>query len=331
MKHIITLSIILLFTSQINAKIWRVNNIPGLNADFNNAQSAHNAATAGDTIHLETSTVIYNGVNATKPLVWIGNGYFVDASKASFIYDMVFSSGSEFSKVVGLSITNSANIYTNNITIERCNINSVNLDANIINRTHDFSLLQSIVVNVLYQVPYYYSTIYSSYNYTFTNNIITGNFSLPNFTSIALVHNYINTITSNTIAFIVYNNIINGNASSQQICAYAINVYNNLFTSTTNTLYVGTNGNLFTSSNPGLSVNTIFVGGVTFSTDTWITLKPGSPAIGNGLGSTNIGPLGGTAPYKFNGIPPIPTFSLFQFQSTPVNTLPITISTRSNN
>jgi len=313
-----------------SATIIRVNNNPGINANFNSAQSAHNAANNGDTIHLETSLISYGSVTATKQLVWMGNGYFVDPTRAATLDAISFNVGSANSVVMGLYVSSHIFVSTNNISVSRCNIYIIYLDAMVANRSHDFSLTQSMVTSSI-QTSYSSSPLASS-NYTFTNNVINGTLNLPPvFSSIILIHNFIYSLNSNTVAFVVNNNIINGSNGNPLICTYSINVYNNLFMNFSNSNYVGSNGNIYTASNPTSSSNTTFISSVTSSSDLWLTLKSLSPAIGAGLGGVDIGPLGGSAPYKFSGIPSIPTFSQFQFQSTPVNSLPVIISTRSNN
>jgi hypothetical protein len=149
-----------------------------------------------------------------------------------------------------------------------------------------------------------------------------------NFTNIVISQNFIQGINSATIATVVNNNILYNTA--QPICTYASNVYNNIFMGSSNYTYVGTNGNITVAGNPN-SANTVFTGSLTTSIDNWAILKAGSPAINAGLGGTDIGPFGGANKYKLGGIPSIPTFSQFQIQSTPVNSLPVIISTRSNN
>jgi hypothetical protein len=52
-------TLILVSNNTTFAKIWRVNNTPGVNADFVDGQSAVNAASNGDTIYFEPSTTIY--------------------------------------------------------------------------------------------------------------------------------------------------------------------------------------------------------------------------------------------------------------------------------
>lgn len=327
MKHLCLLLLCIFTYSMTNAKIWRVNNIAGINADYSTAQAAHDAANVGDTIHLETSSTSYGFVTASKQLVWIGNGYFVDGTKASYMGGIQFGSGSANSVVTGIYFTSYVYVNSNNITVNRCYVPLLYFFTNSINQTHDFAMTQSFVANVSYTT----SGSNASTGYTFTNNVFTSSFELPtNFTSVVLIHNYINNLHSSTVAFIAYNNIFYNVSSNQQICTYAINVYNNLFMYYNNTLYTGTNGNIFVNSTP-TSTNSVFTGSLSNSNDTWLTLKSGSPAIGAGLGGVDIGPLGGSSKYRMSGIPPVPYFTQFQFQSTPVNTLPVIISTRSNN
>ncbi len=323
MKQLFFLILSLSIFLHAEATIWRVNNNAGISSVNTTAQAAHNAATSGDTIHLETSTTSYGAVTATKQLVWIGNGFFVDATKASSLDGIIFNTGSANSILIGLNFLGSISVSTNNITINRCSCPSISLNAISTNLSRDFTLTQSFIsgsVTSSFSNP--------SYNYTLTNNIIVGSLNMTNaFTNIVVVNNSIYSY-SNSIAAVVNNNIIYN--CSGIIATYASNVYNNLFLGTTNNNYVGNNGNIFVSGNIN-STNAVFTSAVSSYNDSWAVLKVGSPAIGNGLGGTNMGAYGGSAPYKPSGIPGVPTFSQFQIQTTPLNTLPVIISTRSNN
>lgn len=80
MKKIILLSFIATFTlSNTFAKIWRVNNVAGVAADFTTAQFAHDniLVQAGDTIHLGQSAVCYGGLSISKKLTVISIGDFL--------------------------------------------------------------------------------------------------------------------------------------------------------------------------------------------------------------------------------------------------------------
>jgi hypothetical protein len=265
-------------------------------------------------------------------------GYFIDANSSthnpglqfhtngSNISALVINAGSANSVFMGLTISG-LYISSSNIDIARCNIGTIEFYANQPNLTSNFSLRQSMVSGNISQ--YYYNAGSSiSTGFAFTNNILLGGINLPtNYQGIIMNGNYI--ASMNTLAFVVSNNIIYG-SGSPVFCVYASNVYNNLFLVSSNTNYVGNNGNIFSASNPNTSSNTVFNGATSFSYDSWVNLKPGSPALGAGLNGTDIGPRGGATPYKLSGIPNVPTISQFLFRSTPSNTLPVTISTRSN-
>ena len=72
------LTALLLVTSSVSAKIWRVNNRVGIVADFTTAQAAHDGANAGDTVFFEPSPTNYGDITLTKKLILIGTGYFLD-------------------------------------------------------------------------------------------------------------------------------------------------------------------------------------------------------------------------------------------------------------
>ncbi len=69
----------------------------------------------------------------------------------------------------------------------------------------------------------------------------------------------------------------------------------------------------------------------TSGTETRYTLNPTGPGIGAGFNGVDCGIFGGPDPYKPSGIPPFPTiYSLSAPNTTTSSTLPVTISTRSN-
>lgn len=77
MKKTISLLTIVLITFSAQAKIWRVNNNPGVAADFTTAQAAHDAASNGDIIHLEPSNTHYGDITSSKQLTWLSLGHFL--------------------------------------------------------------------------------------------------------------------------------------------------------------------------------------------------------------------------------------------------------------
>src|SRR5690349_13540734 len=90
MKKFLLLSVFVsvLFSSvQSQDRLWRVNNNPGITADFTTFNGAVTSASvqAGDTIYLEPSTTGYTTGSFTmsKRVVVIGPGYFLDPASVS--------------------------------------------------------------------------------------------------------------------------------------------------------------------------------------------------------------------------------------------------------
>jgi hypothetical protein len=70
-----------------------------------------------------------------------------------------------------------------------------------------------------------------------------------------------------------------------------------------------------------VNMSTVFLG--TGSTDGQWQLAPGSPAIGTGVGGTDIGMYGGVDPYVLSGIPAIPTIYQFFGSNAGSQSLPV--------
>jgi hypothetical protein len=145
MKTKIILSLIIILTSYVtaNAKIWRVNNNPSLNANvlqpstlFDGTNNATNPeAAAGDSVYLEPSATTYTGFDINKAnIVVLGYGYFLSNNPGSqantnnarvqSISFLVTSSGSNVS---GVEVVDGIYIYASNITATRCFVNNMYL------------------------------------------------------------------------------------------------------------------------------------------------------------------------------------------------------------
>jgi len=113
-KHFTFLTVLAMFFAlNATATVWRVNNNPGVDADFSNLQTAINDAAVQpfDTLYVEGSSTSYGDINIHKPLTLIGTGYFLsqnDTSQAnknpSKISTLVFSDGSAGSVCKGFFI-----------------------------------------------------------------------------------------------------------------------------------------------------------------------------------------------------------------------------------
>lgn len=354
MKKTTLLFAAVLFASVSFAKIWRVNNNPGVTADFTNLNEVKNAAAImdGDTIHLEPSATSYGGIILdNKRLVFIGAGYFLDPGDATFggnsglqyskessqidyLYLYPAAAGSKF---MGLTISGSNYIYPGaapmNITFEKCFFpgGSVYFTTNGSNTNSE---------GFTFRKCFFYSG----------GNILTGGAS----------GTASNLVVENCIFFSAYVNLPDLTGTGNLIrnnswynSPYANNianayVANNIFDTPDNTFTNATiKNNLFKTAQPlpgtatGNQVNVnmanVYVGG-SGALDTREMLKAGSPANGAGVtisGYTpDAGAFGATDPYTLSGIPAIPSiYSLTVPTSIPTgsNTMNITFSSRNNN
>src|SRR5882724_7516621 len=85
MKKIITLSLIVFIAIHANAKVWRVNNTPGVTADFISGTAALASASVvnDDTLYFEPGATNYTNFTLSKRLVIIGAGYFLGGANSN--------------------------------------------------------------------------------------------------------------------------------------------------------------------------------------------------------------------------------------------------------
>jgi hypothetical protein len=344
LRKIITTGFAILIVIAASARIWRVNNNPGITADFNNPNSAISSGLVanGDTLHIEASPIAYTiSTVFSKRLVIIGNGYFLagtgsnpglqaNTNSSTIGSAIPFDSLASGSKFLGLNIN--ADLWldprADNITFERCRFNSISWNTTASNTSNR-------AVNIVFNKCYFNGaapvTQFYYDNLQITNCIVNGSMSFN---------------TGNINSALMRNNLFRGSAQ--------LNIFNTYFTNNiildivpsnfnpinctiknniaeNNLLPTGT-GNL--NNIPEAS---IFVNPTGNSTDGQWQLAVASPAIGAGetVGgiTPDCGPFGTADPYRLSGIPPIPTIYSLTVPSTigvgqPLN---ITISTRSNN
>jgi len=301
MKKLITLaSIITLIASTSSmATVWRVNNQDDT-ADYQDLDVAHNsnAVQAFDTLYVEGSTVAYASITCTKPLTFIGPGYFLNINQKSAqmvpasLGSLTFNPGSEGSRVIGLNFdvfsSNGPDIYVNNISIERCYIRGyVQIDD-----------VNGVVVAGNYCSGLARATTGSKfYNVYFNNNIVTSWMDIPNTSTIQSCNN--NIFMGNSYEFTAYhfrNNIFIDGAASIEIQSQFIE--NN----------IATNNILPTTGNTNVSnIDALFVGGE--SPDAKYLLSENSQAKGAGFDGVDCGIFGGNNPYMISGLPPLPAIT----------------------
>ncbi len=341
---ILVLALVLFSINISEAKVWRINNTPGVTADFTDPEIALNSTVAGkivatdDTLYLEGSATSYGNMILDKKIVMIGTGYFLGTalpdniglqaspfeSTIGVIEFRLAGSGSTF---IGLAITtfgvssNAVDSDTDNITLTRCKIGNIGVYYNLTLG----KVLSNWKINKCHIGSINISTIKME-NWEITNSIFTSGIT-ASFAgnSVLLIRNNIfrSTVDINNAYFA--NNLL-GNVT---LTAVNCTVKNNFGVGAT-TLPTGNNN---VNNTPDAS---LFVGLAGNSTDGQWKLKAGSPAIGAGetVGgiTPDCGPFGTADPYLLSGIPPIPTiYALTVPANTATNLLPITISTKSNN
>jgi len=318
-----------LFALNVSAKIWRVNSA-GLPADFTSVQAAHDAANvlAGDTIHLEPSMVSYGSLTSTKKLIILGPGYFLNLNTnqqanpvTATIENFTLNAGSNGTVISGLTIAGNNTISTGNVMIMR----------------------NKIAGNISLSVNNTYSNILISGNYMSNSVTWQGAIGADLITNVLIFNNYIYLI-SLPVPFsgVIANNVIFHHSSS----TYNFTIKNNICTQTDNSPYF--NGdynsikNNICASQAGLPagngnqievpMSTVFVGATGQSTDGQWQLKEGSPAKGAGLSGEDCEMFGGNTPYHLSGLPNIPSiYKLSAPSFSNGNTLPVTISVKTNN
>lgn len=312
-----------------SAKIWRVNNA-GIPADFTTIQAAHDASTvlAGDTLHIEPSWISYGALVSTKKLIILGPGYFLDLNTnqqanpaIATIESFTLNTGSSGTVISGLTITGTNLISTGNITISRNHISG-----NIyLSRDYSYS---DIIITGNYDIN---SVNHSgSSNATLITNVLIYN-NLIGFVSFTaqysgvIANNIFNSYNSTTYNFTIKNNICT-NSINYPVFTGNFNTISNNICATSLGLPEG-NGN-----QTSVSMSTVFVGATGNSTDGQWQLANGSPALGAGLNGEDCGMYGGSTPYHLSGLPEIPSVYFLSAPSTSNgNTLPVTISVKTNN
>jgi len=332
MKKIIILTICFAVLSVLNtsAKIWRVNNA-GLPADFITIQAAHDASTvlAGDTLHIEPSTVSYGILISTKKLIIIGPGYFLNENSGqqanpttAIIGQFTLNEGSSGTVISGLTIpVGESRINTGNIIITRNNFGNQNIFLNGDHSYSDIIISGNYGINQVSQAgisPFLITNVF-----IFNNVFIT--FNLNAQFSGTMANNVILSSNLKISNFIIKNNICL-DVQWQAVFVGSNNTISNNISAANGVLPAG-NGN-----QNSVSMSTVFVGATGNSTDGQYQLKTGSPALGAGLNGEDCGIFGGNSPYHLSGLPKIPSVYVL---AAPINsngnTLPVTISVKTNN
>jgi len=122
----------------IQAAVYRVNNLPGVNANFATMATAISGAAVDDTLLVEGSYISYGSVTLNKRLVLIGAGYFINDNDTTQAYPsssrfdrLVVSGAGAGSTITGIHVENTSttisvnpinmvDILASNVTLVRC-------------------------------------------------------------------------------------------------------------------------------------------------------------------------------------------------------------------
>ena len=299
----------------VSAKIWRVDNNTGNQADFRDLQQAHDGAESGDTLYVAGSLNEYayasrDSVHIAKKLYIIGPGYFLKENfgdqntitSAKVKQRITFAKGSEGSLLTGID-AGGIFVLADRVVIKR-------------NRCGYLVLRDSVAsVAVLQNYIYYGSYTTSSFSASEgTRNIVVSN-------------NYIER-PKGTGCCSFTNNVMNYKGATLDIskCILANNIL----------LRIGGSNVVLDPERNTLSNNIIvteddsevFVDSTT--TDGQYKLRAGSPAIGAGADGVDIGMFGGPEPYILSGLTTLPSIYLLDVRTTgsTENGLPVHLKAR---
>lgn len=343
-KTILFLSAIVLFALSANAALWRVNNITGISTNFTTLSAAISAASTGDTIYVEPTGSSVGGGTIDKKLTIIGNGYFNTTSQSmssmnpnlqanmvnSVVGSITLAVGSQNSTIMGLYVSGDIYTYESNINIKRCYITSAirlsNYQSGNYVNISNIDIRQNIIIGGLVSNQFNTNSgAVSMTNVNVQNNILSAYY----YTQIQLPSGISGFMMNNTFYtpyyyLDVYNFQINNNIS----IGGSFNVNNNVyFNNIATNSYWGTANN----NQANISTTALFQNYGSNNADTCYVLNPSGPGVGTGFNSVDVGPYGGPDPYRKSGVPPVPAIYMFSAPATTTtSTLPVTISTRSN-
>jgi len=325
-----------------NAAIWRLNNNPGIDADFRTFTEAHEAASAGDTIFIEGNGYSnhYGNITISKKLIIIGPGYFLNENDSlsanqlpARISSIIIEATAAGTEIYGLYIASIGG--SNNLVIKASDViisrnyftqdgyNDIILSANIqnvsITRNYGFKLETSsnsvIVSNIMVANNFFGDRVSLNSN---TNGVMVNNVLKYGF---AEVHN--SQIKNNIIWDGALGNPLSQN-NANNIIAYNLVAHSSL------------TGILGPGNITGVNMGEVFLGYPNIGTNSndgrW-QLKADGPAKGAGENGIDCGMFGGSSPYKLSGIAPVPIIykAIIPTSGSTTGGLPVILNIKSQN
>ncbi len=350
-------TIVVFFSTITSAKIWQVNNNPGVTADFTSPQAAINDINVsdGDTLYVAGSSISYGSLTLNKKLIIIGPGYFLDenpdtqavteAAKTGFIH---FESGSAGSVIAGLTIYVTGPITAVQIQDD---LDDIMITRTMIQSDGSFSILIGE----------------SATNILITQNYIVNSASPGGSSTVGVSDEAEVTITNNyiertEIGFAAIDTVsgsgapadlvVRNNVTKGDLILKNTDFRNNIIRQGSITIDPALTNSIEFNLGPVTTVFPVGVGNINIldpdaefigpgSTDGQWQLLPGSIAVNagdpgaqfNDLNGTrnDMGMFGGGTPYILSGIPAIPTIYSYTASPRTATALPIIFSTKSNN
>lgn len=283
----------------------RVNNNPGIDADYTNLQDANDNASDGDTIYVEGSETEYPGANISHRVTIIGPGYFLSENlethasgpEARFNGDINFNNGSAGSLITGCNFGYYyTNINENSISVIRCLVYDIKLTGVIEN----ILVLQNYIRHSIQTT----SQTCAITNSLISNNIIEHQIDLDLNSSMQIANNVFVDKGSWSYPIDCYNSTIQNNIITGSHTQIRVNTGNTITNNILASDGINSNGNQYNVVMANVFVDYNATQG--YSTDGKWQLKAGSQAIGAGVGGVDCGAYGGVNPYVLSGIPNLP-------------------------
>jgi hypothetical protein len=323
MKKFYTLCCATALCTMVSAKIWRINNVAGVVADFTTMQAAHDNASVnpGDTFHIEPSITLYGALTMTKRLTIISIGNFLSSTPTA-----------QYSPVTGTISSITINNVSASNSVFHCNVSSTVSITNANNIRIERSRLAGALVfnqsssNIVMNCYLYYVDFSNSNSNVFTNNIVSYYLDVNTTASATITQNVFFSETAaltrpmNNSTF--QNNILNKlGGFTFTNCIVENNIAANA------TLPAG-NGNQNSVSMASVFVNPNGNADVAFQLQ---NANP-NPAKNAGIGGVDCGAFGGASPFKLAVQPAIPAIYKLTAPAAPTgSTMNVVFSTRSNN
>jgi hypothetical protein len=368
MKKITILSIAAIFMAlNVNAKVWRVNNRPLVDADFTTLQAAIDSASWGDTLYIEGSPNNYGNGTFDKKLTVIGAGYWHDQNDSlqayehvSHVKQLAFNEGSQGSKITGLYVYYGNYSTAQNWKLIAVNTDSITIERNYIygyaaNRTtyNGFAIFVNTDLNSCRIQQNWIQVNIDDYSTSYPNGTVFGIYfsGIPENTT--LKSNFIRAYKSSSYGgyysihyntyseesdMIIANNVLWGNLQTQRTF-----IVNNILLSgsynngqedqTANNLCSGTQFPNTGNNQQNVVMDSVFVDYDKY-VDNGYLLKPNSPAKNAGINGGDCGVFSfdyDCEPYILSGMPAIPTIIEATYTTVGTTELPVNIKAKSNN